>query len=598
MIILGISAFFHDSSAALIIDNEIIAAAQEERFSRKKNDESFPIEACKFCLDYAKISINDVDIISYYEKPFLKFERILETFYEKAPLSISNFVKTIPRYLHVKLNLKRTIVKEFNQIGLLNKRTKILFSDHHLSHAASAFYTSKFESAAILTIDSVGEWSTAAMYLGENNRITLLKNLVFPDSVGLLYSSFTFFLGFEVNSGEYKLMGLAPFGQKESNEVKSYYNLIKSDIVRIFEDGSIKLNQKYFNYLIGDTLINISRWENLFGIKKRLPDQEISECHANLANAIQLIVEEIIIKMAYQIKEMTRADNLCLAGGVALNCVANGKLLKENIFKHISVQPAAGDSGAALGAALAVNHIYLGVQKINIDRMKGALLGPEFSNPQINKFLIENNIEFEFIEDFKHIQKGIAKSISQGKIIGWFQGRMEFGPRALGARSILADPRSHDMQNRINKLIKFREEFRPFAPAILEDDKEVFLEDAIISPYMQFVTNFKKEWLKEIHLSYNGLGIMDKLNCKRSVFQSVTHVDNSTRYQTVNNEFNARFYGLIKEFKNITGYGIILNTSFNRKNEPIVCNPRDAYNCFINSGIDLLVLGNFIIKKS
>lgn len=597
MIILGISAFFHDSAAALIIDNEIIAAAQEERFSRKKNDDSFPIEASKFCLNYAKISLNDVDIIVYYEKPFLKFERILETFYEKAPLSISNFVKTLPRFLHVKLNLRRTIRKEFNQISKLNKQTKILFSDHHLSHAASAFYSSKFESAAIVTIDSVGEWSTASMFFGENNKITLLRKLIFPDSVGLLYSSFTFFLGFEVNSGEYKLMGLAPYAHKKSLETTMYYNLIKSDIVEIFDDGSIRLNQKYFKYLVGDSLINISKWEELFELKKRMPNENISENHANLAFAIQMIIEEIILKMAYQIKKLTCSDNLCLAGGVALNCVANGKLLKENIFKHIYIQPAAGDSGGALGAALTINHIYLGTQKINFDRMKGALLGPEFSNQQIQQFLVKNNIEFEFIEEFGFIQKEIAKDISQGKIVGWFQGRMEYGPRALGARSIVADPRSHDMQNRINKMIKFREEFRPFAPAILEDDVELFMENSIVSPYMQFTTNFKKIWLEKIPSNFHSLGIKEKLNFRRSMFQAVTHVDKSTRYQTVDNNVNPKFYGLIKEFKEITGYGIVLNTSFNLKNEPIVCSPDDAYKCFVNSGMDLLVLGNFIIKK-
>jgi len=597
MIILGISAFYHDSAAALIIDNEIIAAAQEERFSRKKNDDSFPIEASKFCLSYANVSLNDVDIIVYYEKPFLKFERILETFYEKAPLSISMFIKTLPRFLQVKLNIRRTIKKEFKQISKLNKATKILFSDHHLSHAASAYYSSKFESAAILTIDSVGEWSTAAMFFGENNKITLLRKLIFPDSVGLLYSSFTFFLGFEINSGEYKLMGLAPYSHNKPYETTRFYNIIKSVLVEIHDDGSIRLNQKFFNYLVGNTLINISKWEELFGIKKRMPNEDLSENHSNLAFAIQMIIEEIIIKMAYQIKKLTSSDNLCLAGGVALNCVANGKLLKEKIFKHIYIQPAAGDSGGALGAALAVNHIYLKNQKINFNRMKGALLGPEFSNQQIEQFLTTNSIEFEFYEELLIIQREVAKFISLGKIVGWFQGRMEFGPRALGARSILADSRYHDMQHRINKMIKFREEFRPFAPTIMEDEIDIFFEDSVVSPYMQFITNFKEHWLEEIPMNYSSLGIIEQLNCKRSKFQAVTHVDNSTRYQTVNNEVNPIFYGLIKEYKKITGYGIILNTSFNRKNEPIVCSPEDAYDCFVNSGMDLLVLGNFIIKK-
>ncbi len=602
MRILGISAFYHDSAAALVVDGEIIAAAHEERFSRLKQDSGFPVDACKYCLAEGGVSLDDIDYVVFYDKPLLKFERLLETYYAFSPKGLRSFLQAIPVWLKEKLFIKKIIRDGLKEVGEHDsKKVKFLFPEHHLSHAASAFYPSPFEEAAILTIDGVGEWSTASVCKGRGNEMEILKEMHFPHSVGLLYSSFTYFLGFKVNSGEYKLMGLAPYG--DEGKISGYIEIIKQELLKIYPDGSLWLNPKYFAYPTSLRMVKDSVWEKLFGIKKRKKESEFLAEHANLALACQRVTEEIVMKMAVHAKEITGMENLCLAGGVALNCVANGKLIDSGVFKNVWIQPAAGDAGGALGAALAAYYIHLeNDRKVNSgDSMKGSLLGPSFSKEQISDFLDSSELpdgKFQVSElPDKTLYQAVAHSISDGKVIGWFQGRMEYGPRALGCRSILGDPRNEDMQRRINMKIKYRESFRPFAPIVLEEDAHLFFDLEGRSPYMLQVHPVKMERRMDLPDNFSSLPLMEKLKLKRSDVPAITHVDFSARIQTVDGKSNPRLQKLLRAFKEVTGVGMLVNTSFNVRGEPIVCTPADALNCFKNTEMDILVLGNYIIEK-
>ncbi|MBI3519107.1 MAG: carbamoyltransferase [Bacteroidetes bacterium] len=601
MKILGISAYYHDSAAALLVNGEIIAAAQEERFTRVKHTEAFPINAITFCLNQAQLNIGDIDAVVFYDKPFLKFERLLETYMAFAPKGFRAFLKSMPVWLNDKLFLKYRIKKEFEQLNGFNKQTfKLLFTEHHLSHAASTFFPSNFKSAAILNIDGVGEWCTTSIGIGTENQIEFLKEQHFPHSVGLLYSAFTYYLGFKVNSGEYKLMGLAPYGQKNSPEVNNYINIIKTHLVDVKDDGSVFLNQQYYNYAVGLTMANDKKWENLLRLKKRNDHEDITQQHCNLALAIQLITEEIVIKLAHEAKRLTNCENLCLAGGVALNCVANASLLQANIFKNIYVQPAAGDAGGALGSALAAYYIYFNQPKPvkDNDALKGSFLGPQFMDSEIEEMCSKNKAVFEKIPD-EYLYKKIAELISEGNIVGWFQGKMEFGPRALGNRSILADPRNEDMQKKLNLKIKFREGFRPFAPSVLEEKAHLFFEmKSEKLPYMLFTAQIIDSLKNEIPVNYDQLSMWDKLYYKRSKLPAITHVDFSARVQTVSKQTNPRFHQLITEFENLTNTPVLINTSFNVRGEPIVCSPNDAYRCFMATDIDVLIINNFVFLKT
>ncbi|MEO8109475.1 MAG: carbamoyltransferase, partial [Ginsengibacter sp.] len=601
MYILGISAFFHDAAAALIKDGEIIAAAQEERFTRIKNDESFPLNAIKFCLDFASISINDLECIVFYDKPFLKFERLLDTYLAYAPNGLISFIKAMPLWLKQKLFLKKIIRDELkNLTGSNTSKVKILFTEHHLSHAASAYFPSSFSESAIVTIDGVGEWATTSISKGNGNEITVLKEIRFPHSIGLLYSAFTYFLGFRVNSGEYKLMGLAPYGNADAEETQRFILTIKKNICEIFDDGSVFLNQDFFTYATGLKMLNKKKWEQLFGISARDPEGEINQQQCNLAFAIQSIIEECVFKIAHEAKKLTGADNLCLAGGVALNCVANGKLQKAGLFKNIYVQPAAGDAGGALGAALAAYHIYYKKEKIAhlfYDGMKGSFLGPEFSSNEIEKVCKQLKIVYSVETEESLIQK-TASILKEGNIVGWFQGRMEFGPRALGNRSILADPRDPAMQKKLNLKIKYRESFRPFAPSICAELANEYFELEQASPYMQFVQNVKEYVRKKLPENYNTLLPEEKLSIERSALPAITHVDFSARIQTVHEETNPRFRKLLLAFQSLTGCPVLVNTSFNIRGEPVVCTPSEAINCFMHTEMDVLVLNDFLILKS
>ena len=599
--ILGISAFYHDSAATLIIGQKIIAAAQEERFTREKHTPEFPVNAIKYCLDEAGLVIDELDAIVFYDKPLLKFERLLETYYSFAPKGILSFLKAIPVWINEKLFLKKLIYDGLKQVGPYNKKNvKFLFPEHHLSHAASAFFPSNFKQAAILTIDGVGEWCTASIGMGSNNRIEIYKELNFPHSVGLLYTSFTYFLGFKVNSGEYKLMGLAPYGNPKAENLSKFISIIKNNLVSINNDGSIWLNQSFYNYSTGLRMIKDKRWEKLFGFPKRLADKEIEQHHCDLALAIQRVTEEIVIKMAKEAKRLTGSENLCMAGGVALNCVANGKLIKENIFKNIYIQPAAGDAGGSLGAAMAVNFIYFKAERLNdksYDKMSGTYLGPEYSNKEILTMSKKTKSVFQKYDDFDLLAKDISKEISKGSIVGWFQGRMEFGPRALGARSIIADARNPEMQKKLNLKIKYREGFRPFAPSVLDEDKSEFFDLETESPYMLLVAPIKKSRRKNLPDNYDNFDLWEKLYHVRSDVQSITHLDYSARIQTVHKETNYKYWKLIREFKNLTSFGLVVNTSFNVRGEPIVCSPYDAYRCFMSTEMDYLVINNFVYCK-
>ncbi len=601
MKILGISAFYHDSAAAIIEDGEIIAAAQEERFTRKKHDPGFPSNAVRFCLEYGGVSIDQLDAIAFYDKPLLKFERLLETYYAFVPKGLPSFITAIPVWLKEKMFLKRLIYDELGKIEPFDKRKlKLLFPEHHLSHAASAYYSSPFDDAAILTIDGVGEWATASICHGQGNNIKILKELKFPHSLGLLYSAFTYFLGFKVNSGEYKLMGLAPYGVPDSQQVSDYIKIIKENLIQIKNDGSLWLNQKYFNYATGLRMVHEDKWEKLFGFKYRRPESELESHHCNLGLAIQYITEEVVTRMGEEAKRLTGSANLCMAGGVALNCVANGKLYNTGIFKNVFIQPAAGDAGGALGAAQAAYHIYFGKERITpkgLDGMKGSYLGPEFSDLDTELVIRKYNASALHFDDSAALCQYVAQKLAEENVIGWMNGRMEFGPRALGGRSILGDPRSEEMQKKLNVKIKYRESFRPFAPSVLAEDCKEYFEHDSISPYMLMVQPVKKERRKQLPEGFNSLSIKEKLYYLRSDMPAITHIDFSARIQTVHKETNPRYYQLIEEFKKLTGYGVIVNTSFNVRGEPIICTPEDAYRCFMRTEMDFLVIGNYVFDK-
>jgi carbamoyltransferase len=600
--ILGISAFYHDSAAALLIDGQIVAAAQEERFTRKKHTPEFPVNAIKYCLECSGLSIDELDAVVFYDKPLLKFERLLETYYAFSPRGMASFLKAMPVWIKEKMFLKKLLYEGLSEIERYDKsKLKLLFPEHHLSHAASAFFPSPFREAAILTIDGVGEWATASICSGRNNKITMLREMRFPHSVGLLYSAFTYYLGFRVNSGEYKLMGLAPYGNPAAKQTQDFIRLIEDYIVSVKDDGSIWLNQEYFNYATGLTMIKEKKWENLFGFPTIKPEGKIEQKHCNLAYAIQTVTEKIVIKMAREAKRITGADYLCMAGGVALNCVANGKLLKENIFKEIFIQPAAGDAGGALGAAQIAHYMYYEQDRNpdeTRDTMKGAFLGPEYSDKETILAFKKHKAVYSRTENFIDLCNEVAALIDGGNVIGWFQGRMEYGPRALGNRSILADARNVEMQKKLNLKIKYREGFRPFAPAVLIESSEDFFDLPVASPYMLLIAHVNQERRKKLVENYQDLDLWEKLYFERSDVQSITHLDFSARIQTVHKETNPRFWQVINSVREKTGYGLVVNTSFNVRGEPIVCSPEDAFKCFMRTEMDFLVVNNFILKKT
>ncbi|MES2618305.1 MAG: carbamoyltransferase [Bacteroidota bacterium] len=600
--VLGISCFYHDSAAAIVINGKIEAAAQEERFTRIKHTSEFPEQAIRYCLEHTGLQLHELDAVVFYDKPLLKFERLLETYYAFAPRGIVSFLKAMPVWINDKLFLKNKIRKHLSAIGGIGtKQPKLLFSEHHLSHAASAFYPSNFESAAILTIDGVGEWTTASIAKGENSGISILKEMKFPHSVGLLYSAFTYYLGFKVNSGEYKMMGLAPYGNAEAVETKQYISTIKSHLVSIKNDGSIYLHQAFFNYATGLQMVNEKKWQTLFGFKRRIPESELLPHHCNLALAIQTVTEEIVLKMATEAKRLTGSDYLCMAGGVALNCVANGKLKSSGLFKEIFIQPAAGDAGAALGAAMAATHLYFNtarhINSMQADAMQGSYLGPDFSDKEIEQMAKKMKAVYKHCETFSELTATTSALIANGKVVGWFQDRMEFGPRSLGNRSILADAQHSDMQKKLNMKVKQREGFRPFAPAVLEEDREAFFELSSPSPYMLLTGYVKPTRRVPLPIDVTEQGMWDKLYCERSDIPAVTHLDFSARVQTVSKTTNPKFWELLNAYKVISGKGLLINTSFNVRGEPPVCNPDDAYRCFMATEIDYLVIGNYLFKK-
>ena len=590
--ILGISAFYHDSAAALIINGELIAAAQEERFTRKKHDSSYPVNAINYCLSEAGLSLSNLDFIAYYDKPFLKFERLLETYVAFAPKGLHSFRMAMPIWLREKLFLKHILIKEIKKIDKNFDDTKLMFGEHHFSHAASAFYASPFESAVVLTLDGVGEWATTTVAIGKGNNLDIVKEIHFPHSLGLLYSAFTYYTGFRVNSGEYKLMGLAPYGEAK------YKKLILDKLVDLKPDGSFRLDQDYFNYATGLTMVN-QKFADLFGEPVRKPDTEkITQFHMDIAASIQAVTEEVVLTITRSLAKEYSMPNLCMAGGVALNCVANGKILRDNSFKDIWIQPASGDAGGAVGAALAVWHKELNKpRKVNLgDSMKGSYLGPSYSQKFIEKQLSSFGANFDSVGEGQMIEQ-TAQALSDGKAIGWFQDRMEFGPRSLGGRSILGDPRSEQMQKTLNLKVKYRESFRPFAPSVLREDIADWFECDFDSPYMLLVDKVKENKRIEMTREEKSLFGIDKLNIKRSSIPAVTHVDYSARIQTVHKETNSKYHALITRFKEKTGCPVLVNTSFNVRGEPIVNTPEDAFKCFMGTELDMLVIGNCILKK-
>ena len=592
--ILGISAFYHDSAATILVDGKIIAAAQEERFTRKKHDPSYPFNAIEFVLNFAKIKLSEVDQIIFFEKPFLKFERLLETYVAFAPRGFKSFCMAMPLWLKDKLFQKKMLFDKLKRHdNNFNDIKKIYFSDHHLSHAASAFFPSPFEEAVVLTADGVGEWATTTVAIGKGNNLEIKKEIHFPHSLGLLYSAFTYYTGFKVNSGEYKLMGLAPYGSP------IYEDKIKNNLIDIKEDGSFHLDQSYFNYSTGLTMTN-KKFDNLFSQKVRDPkNEQIKQFHMDIAASIQKVTEDIMIKIAKSLKKEFNISNLCLAGGVALNCVANGKILKEKIFDNIWVQPAAGDAGGSLGAALALWYIEQNNPRTidNEDSMQGSYLGPEYLQKDIEEQLDAAGAKYEIFKDEELLDK-TATDIANEEAIGWFQGRMEFGPRALGGRSILGDPRSEKMQKNLNLKVKFRESFRPFAPSILREDLSEWFDLNVDSPYMLMVSNINKDKAIKMTEDQKNLFGIDKLNIKRSEIPAVTHVDYSARIQTVNKKTNEKYFRLIEKFKEKTNCPVLVNTSFNVRGEPIVNTPLDAFNCFMGTDLDKLVIGNCYLDKT
>lgn len=609
MYILGISAYYHDSGVALIKDDFIVAAVQEERFTRIKQDSGFPKECIKYCLNEANITLNDIDYIAFYDKPFIKFERLLETYLTEAPRGFKSFVMAIPIWLKDKLYLKETLAREFKTLfkelnpSLDEKEAKefkkkvtekFMFGEHHQSHASSAFYPSPYEDAAILTVDGVGEWTTTSLSYGKSNKIEILKEIQFPHSLGLLYSAFTYYLGFKVNSGEYKVMGLAPYG------VPKYSTLIKENLIDVKDDGSFQLDMSYFNYTVGLTMTN-NKFHELFGAKPRQREGELTQKEMDIAASLQDVTEEIMLKLARYAKQVTGSDNLCLAGGVALNCVANGKILKENIFKNIWTQPAAGDAGGALGVAYSVYYQELSNKRVinpnELDHMQGAYLGPKFSDNEIKVYLDSINAEYDFIESEDTLVDLVSDVLKDEKVVGWHYDRMEFGPRSLGHRSIIGDARSKEMQSIMNLKIKYRESFRPFAPSVLKEKVNEWFDLDVDSPYMLLVAPVKKDKCFDMTKEQDELFGIDKLNIPRSEIPAVTHIDHSARIQTVHKETNSRYHKLISKFEEKTNCATIVNTSFNVRGEPIVCTPEDSYRCFMRTEMDVLVIDNYILYK-
>jgi len=600
--ILGISAYYHDAAAAITDRGQIIAAAQEEWFSRKKHDPGFPAQAVRFVLEQSGADLGDIEAIAFYDKPFLKFERLLETYYGYSPRGVASFVKAMPVWIKEKLFLKKMLrdeLRQFLQKG--QKMPPLLFPEHHLSHAASAFYPSPFSEAAILTIDGVGEWATASISHGQGRKIKLLRELRFPHSLGLLYSAFTYYLGFKVNSGEYKLMGLAPYGNPEAPEVARFEALIEKELIDLKPDGSLWLNQTYFQYATGLRMTRDAPWEKLFGFPRREAEAELTQQHCNLGLAIQRVTEKAVLRLAAEAQRLTGSRHLCLAGGVALNCVANGKLLQQGLFDEIFIQPASGDAGGAPGAALAAEHLYFErdrVQTTARDGMNGSYLGPEFGDLDIEKTARRYQAPFQKYNQESDLVHAVAQQLARGKVVGWFQGRQEFGPRALGSRSILGDARDPDMQLKLNLKIKYRESFRPFAPSVLAEDTQEYFDLPAASPYMLLVAPVQPERRKALPDGFHDLPLKEKLYHLRSDIPAVTHLDFSARVQTVHADTNPRYHALLRAFKAETGYGLLVNTSFNVRGEPVVCAPDDAFRCFIRTEMDYLAMGDYLFDKN
>ncbi len=594
MYILGISAFYHDSAACLLKDGEIVAAAQEERFTRKKHDQSFPNNAIKYCLEQLNISASQIDNVVFYEKPFVKFERLLETYLAFAPRGFKSFAKAMPIWIKDKLFQKSALINELKATldEDINWQERLLFSEHHLSHAASAFYPSPFESAAVLTLDGVGEWTTTSLAVGKGSELKVLKEIHFPHSLGLLYSAFTYYTGFKVNSGEYKIMGLAPYGKPR------FVDLIREKLISVAEDGSFQLNMSYFNYATGLTMTN-KKFNILFGGPPRSPETELTQREMDLAASIQKVTEDIVIKLAKGISKETGEKNLCLAGGVALNCVVNGILLRKRIFDNVWIQPAAGDAGGALGAALSIWYLHHKKKRkvsSGLDSMKGAYLGPDFEDKEIESTLKACGAIYKKLEEEDLIEM-VAAALADKKAIGWMQGRMEFGPRALGSRSIIADPRSKIMQKQLNIKVKYRESFRPFAPSVLREHVNDWFDHDADSPYMLIVADVQKDKRLAMTPDEEKLFGIDKLNVPRSSVPAITHIDYSARIQTVHVDTNPKYHALISKFKEKTGCPLVVNTSFNVRGEPIVCSPMDAFKCFMGTELDILAIGNYLLIK-
>ncbi len=602
--ILGISAFYHDSAAVLIRGDDILAAAHEERFSRRKHDARFPANAVGYVLAESGLKIDDLDAVAFYDKPYLKFERLLETYHAFAPKGLKSFISAMPVWVKEKLFMRQILWEELEKAAgsQIKRRPPLLFPEHHLSHAASAFYPSPYRQAAVLTLDGVGEWATATIGVGNDGSINILRELNFPHSIGLLYSTVTYYCGFKVNSGEYKLMGLAPYGDRNGSRFKKFKKTILEHLVDMRDDGSILLNLQYFDYPTGLRMCSDEKWHNLFGVPRRKPETKLTGAYMDLALAIQEVTEDVILRLARTAKTLTGCNNLAMAGGVALNCVANGKLLREKIFENIWIQPAAGDAGGALGAAYAARYIWQGATRTicnNLnDAMQGAYLGPEFDARQIQRLAGRFDAPYRWYQNYCQLCKDTAALLSDGNVIGWFQGRMELGPRALGNRSILGDPRHPEMQKRLNIKIKFREGFRPFAPSVLAEDAAKYFELDYPSPYMLLVALVQKNIRKPLPQNYETMDLYDRLYHLRSEIPAVTHVDYSARIQTVHQETNPRYWQLIKAFKALTDCAVIVNTSFNVRGEPIVCTPEDAYRCFMRTDMDYLVMGDFLFAKT
>jgi carbamoyltransferase len=597
--ILGLSAFYHDSAAALLVDGQIVAAAQEERFTRKKHDPAFPANALAYVMAESGLRLSDLAAVAFYDKPYLKFERLLETYHGFAPRGLRSFIMAMPVWIKEKLMMRTMLRDELAKAG--DGDPLVLFPEHHLSHAASAFYPSPFPEAAILTVDGVGEWATSTIGFGRGREITILRELQFPHSLGLLYSAFTYYTGFKVNSGEYKLMGLAPYGNPDAEQVQRFKSLILDELVDLREDGSLLLNMDYFDFATGLTMCRDDKWESLFGVPRRARETLLDQRHMNLALAIQQATEEIVLRLAETAKDLTGADYLVMAGGVALNCVANGKLIRRGTFKDIWIQPAAGDAGGALGAALAAWHIWQEKPRPapnpQMDNMAGSYLGPEFGADDILRVARRHRAPYQRYNDFDQLTRDTAALLAQGQVVGWFQGRMEWGPRALGNRSILGDPRHPEMQKRLNLKIKYREGFRPFAPSVLHEETANYFELDRPSPYMLLVAPVNEARRNPLPPGYDNLELFDRLYHLRSDVPAITHVDYSARIQTVHKETNERYWRLIRAFKEHTGCGLIVNTSFNVRGEPIVCTPEDAYQCFMRTEMDHLVMGDYRFDK-